>query len=275
MKRLTTDNPRDNMETALNLFYIKDHETWVRGGGPAPNYPDVSLYDYMREIIKAHDLEITTTDNDTLGNHLAELLFDGIDTVEGIVATLYTAAWAFSELRERVKMCEDAGMFPQQIQAAAEQLHRQKELYSAAIETWGAEAQTTMVFEEMSELQKELCKDARGKENRDAIAEEIADVEIMLGQMKVLHDCREEVKRQKALKLERLAERITEAQQKKQRGFELMAVVRCRDCIHYGECGDCDVHPYDGRFNQDYFCADAERKGVEPFGSTSDNTPGS
>ena len=38
-------------------------------------------------------------------------------------------------------------------------------------------------FEEMSELQKELCKHDRGKDNREAIAEEIADVQIMLEQM--------------------------------------------------------------------------------------------
>ena len=37
--RLTTDNPQNNVETALNLFYIKDGETYVRGGGPAPDYP--------------------------------------------------------------------------------------------------------------------------------------------------------------------------------------------------------------------------------------------
>ena len=43
-----------------------------------------------------------------------------------------------------------------------------------ALETYGADAQTLMVFEEFSELQKELCKHARGKENRLEIAEEIA-----------------------------------------------------------------------------------------------------
>ena len=32
----------------------------------------------------------------------------------------------------------------------------------AALEKWGADAQTLMVFEEMAELQKELCKNARG-----------------------------------------------------------------------------------------------------------------
>lgn len=58
-----------------------------------------------------------------------------------------------------------------------------QEILKYAVETYGAQAQTLMVFEEMSELQKELCKHARGKDNQEAIAEEIADVQIMLGQM--------------------------------------------------------------------------------------------
>ena len=33
MKRLTTDTPKDNFEMALNLFYVKDKEVWVRGYG--------------------------------------------------------------------------------------------------------------------------------------------------------------------------------------------------------------------------------------------------
>lgn len=41
---------------------------------------------------------------------------------------------------------------------------------------------------------------------------------------------------------------------------DVMEVVRCKDCIHYGEVGDCEVHPYDDRFNVNYFCADGERK---------------
>ena len=59
-------------------------------------------------------------------------------------------------------------------------------IYCEALNKWGAEAQTLMVFEDMSELQKELCKRARGKDNREAIAEEIADVQIMLEQMMIL-----------------------------------------------------------------------------------------
>ena len=83
----------------------------------------------------------------------------------------------------------------------------EQRIYRAALAAWGADAQTLMVFEEMAELQKELCKAARGKDNREAIAEEIADVEIMLGQMKILHDCTKAAAAYKKSKLRRLAVR--------------------------------------------------------------------
>lgn len=82
------------------------------------------------------------------------------------------------------------------------------ELYRLAISTYGAQAQTMMVMEEMAELQKELCKHARGKENRAQIAEEIADVQIMLEQMELLHDCAGLVAGFKAQKLDRLEKRL-------------------------------------------------------------------
>ena len=81
-------------------------------------------------------------------------------------------------------------------------------IYREALNKWGAEAQTLMVFEEMSELQKELCKHARGKDNREAIAEEIADVQIMLEQMMILHDCEDLVEVQKFKKTHRLKVRL-------------------------------------------------------------------
>jgi NTP pyrophosphatase (non-canonical NTP hydrolase) len=81
-------------------------------------------------------------------------------------------------------------------------------LYLRALYEWGADAQTLMVFEEMSELQKELCKHARGGDNAESIADEIADVIIMLEQMMVLHDCQQLVKERKEYKLERLKKRL-------------------------------------------------------------------
>ena len=97
-----------------------------------------------------------------------------------------------------------------------------QELYRLALTTWGPDAQTIMMFEEMSELQKELCKHARGKDNREAIADEIADVLIMLEQMMILHDCGQDVKEHKAAKLKRLASRLPheEAEAALQKGGE-------------------------------------------------------
>ncbi|MEM5769981.1 MAG: hypothetical protein AAGU32_17105 [Bacillota bacterium] len=80
--------------------------------------------------------------------------------------------------------------------------------YTRALSKWGAEPQTRMVYEEMAELQKELCKHSRGADNRAAIAEEIADVLIMLEQMMVLHDCESLVDGFKKCKLFRLEELI-------------------------------------------------------------------
>lgn len=116
LKPVVTDDPQDNVSTALNLFYIKDGETWVRGGGPAPEYNDVSLDDYVRLIAKEHGLGMAQSDSErNISVEMAELLFDGTDTMEGIVATLYTAAWAFSELRARLRLYEATGKTPDEL----------------------------------------------------------------------------------------------------------------------------------------------------------------
>ena len=85
-----------------------------------------------------------------------------------------------------------------------------------ALDTYGAEAQTLVAFEEMAELEKELCKHARGRDNRDAIAEEIADVLIMLEQMMLLHDCKDAVADFRRRKIKRLAERLKEEKDEKE-----------------------------------------------------------
>lgn len=83
-----------------------------------------------------------------------------------------------------------------------------KEICKKALETFGAESQITMMFEEMAELQKELCKNRRGAYNKIAISEEIADVAIMLNQMCILFDCGDLVKIYIDEKLERLESRM-------------------------------------------------------------------
>lgn len=80
-----------------------------------------------------------------------------------------------------------------------------------ALETFGKVSQMMMVLEETAELQKEISKNFRGESNITLIAEEIADVEIMLEQMKILFNIREDVEEWKKAKAKRLIQRIEEA----------------------------------------------------------------
>lgn len=65
------------------------------------------------------------------------------------------------------------------------------------------------LFKEMSELTKELLKNRRGKENRSDIAMEMADVYIMLEQLKFIFGIDEtELKVNAELKIQRLKNRI-------------------------------------------------------------------
>ena len=82
------------------------------------------------------------------------------------------------------------------------------EVLQRALDTYGSAQQIAMVFEEMSELQKELCKYLRGKYSPANIAEEIADVEIMLEQMKMLFCCADDVRNERRRKVERLKDRL-------------------------------------------------------------------
>lgn len=80
-----------------------------------------------------------------------------------------------------------------------------------AITTFGADAQQDKLLEEMAELQKEILKHRLGEDNLVHIAEEIADVEIMLDQAKIMFCCAGRVKAIRANKLRRLEQRIRDA----------------------------------------------------------------
>ena len=56
-----------------------------------------------------------------------------------------------------------------------------------AVDTYGVQSQIRKAVEEMAELVKELCKDAGSGERVDLIAEEMADVEIMLEQLRYIY----------------------------------------------------------------------------------------
>lgn len=104
--RITTDAPKNNLEMALNLFYVKDKETWVRGYGK--NGADISLLDLTREIL-SHQCPYVDSDisDDDLIMMMPEWLFDDVRATEHVIGLLYQAAWVCAELREHLKQYED------------------------------------------------------------------------------------------------------------------------------------------------------------------------
>ena len=71
-----------------------------------------------------------------------------------------------------------------------------------------------MVIEEMSELTKELCKELRSRGNVENIADELADVEITLAQLKMIYSIHDLVAEHKDFKLNRFTNNIAELKAK-------------------------------------------------------------
>lgn len=98
---------------------------------------------------------------------------------------------------------------------------RRDRILRDAVQTWGRDAQMLMMIEEMSELAKAICKYYRVVNNKTAneafenIREEMADVQIMLDQMKVMFG---DVGVYERAKLNRLEKRLEAAEEKKGAG---------------------------------------------------------
>lgn len=69
-----------------------------------------------------------------------------------------------------------------------DKLNEENNLLHNAINVFGQSKQKAVAIEEMSELQKEICKDLRGIGRRESIIEEFVDVNIMLKQIEIMYD---------------------------------------------------------------------------------------
>lgn len=88
-----------------------------------------------------------------------------------------------------------------------------RNIFKSAVETFGSDIQLIMLIEEMSELTQAISKYFRGEENAENIAEEIADVHIMLEQALVIFNNGKLVSDYLDSKLNRLSELIEKHQQ--------------------------------------------------------------
>lgn len=99
------------------------------------------------------------------------------------------------------------------------------EIIQLAIQTYGKEAQTRMLFEEMAELQDALCKLSRGRGTVSDVCEEIADVMIMCFQMAQIYGVTR-VEQLATFKMRRLADRL---------GYNIKAPASVKDGVFHGE----------------------------------------
>lgn len=87
-------------------------------------------------------------------------------------------------------------------------------LAERALSTWGQHAQVEMVQEEMAELLVTLSQWKRGRLNIDNVAEEVADVEIVLHTLRILVGDKL-VDAWKAAKLDRLQDRLDKVERER------------------------------------------------------------
>ena len=106
MKRLTTDDT-ESILFGLNLFFAKDNEVWIRGGGPDPDYQDCTLTDWINRAAAAQGIELDAKDAESLGDVMYDCLQYGVDATEGILALLHAAAVQAAEMRGRLASIED------------------------------------------------------------------------------------------------------------------------------------------------------------------------
>jgi hypothetical protein len=85
-----------------------------------------------------------------------------------------------------------------------------KAVYERALIKWGEANQSVVAIEELSECQKEICKQLRGIGDTEHMAEEIADSIIMLEQLQMIFGIGNLVSRYMDEKIQRLDGRIGE-----------------------------------------------------------------
>lgn len=84
----------------------------------------------------------------------------------------------------------------------------EKGVIERAFKTYGKDNQKIVAIEELSELQKEVSKDLRGKFNSYNVAEEIADCLIMIEQLRLMYGIDDLIEKFIYNKFDRLLERI-------------------------------------------------------------------
>ena len=105
MIRLTTDDPKNNFETMMNMVYGKDGWQYIRHGNDG-----MRTTDFCMMLCKDHGCELpdsAVASEEAKDEWLCDCVFNNCP-----IATVYAALSGFGHARARLKMYEDAGMVP-------------------------------------------------------------------------------------------------------------------------------------------------------------------
>lgn len=95
-----------------------------------------------------------------------------------------------------------------------------KKTYEAALERWGPELQSRKSIEEIGEFLVEWARLDGPREDVEAFADEIADVTIMLEQLRIIHDINDLVCEHMDQKILRLQERLAKPESIEERALK-------------------------------------------------------
>mgnify|MGYP006988981247 CR=1 FL=1 len=121
MMPLVTDNPQNNTENMLNLVFVKDKEVWIRYGS-ADGEKDCTLADFVKRMCVGYG----SSYGDCMYDMSVPGSFDDLDVVGDMlmgcsahgcpVGTTYFAMIQAAELRERLRMYEEHGVMPDELE---------------------------------------------------------------------------------------------------------------------------------------------------------------
>lgn len=95
MKLITTENPKDMVETMHNMVFVKNREVYLRGIGE--DGTDISLVDYCKNEYKELYNQDISVDADEFGEYMDD---------DSILSVFYWTCVGFAEVREQLKNYE-------------------------------------------------------------------------------------------------------------------------------------------------------------------------
>ena len=103
MNRLTEDDVKEMgmFELSHNQVFVRNHEAWYR------DYDmEMTARDLARAMFARNGIECPA-DEGEFDEYMLELLQDGYETIDGMIAMLYNALWSMADVREILKKYED------------------------------------------------------------------------------------------------------------------------------------------------------------------------